>query len=727
MKAKKVFSVLLAAALLSLAVLCVQAEEPGYPRDQVPSEARTAGIWMDYLAGEPNVKHTYLVYQLAKGEVFMEGEKPVLGAVERGSSLQEDDDFQSMLEGTLALMDPESPYYCTSEIDLIKQLNSLWYIDAKRIPYAEMTNEQLLDVEPGYYLIVDTNKNLPETQQSFSAYIFGEALGKTPETGLLTVEPKATTTSLKKEVRDNSKENNWGDHADFSLSNTDGQQITPYLDGLEELVKLEDVLNPNDLHRDVVAFRLTATLGENLDLYDSYKLIFYDVPPVEVDYLKIDNEDGECLYRVEIVDKEENPKFETFNCLNDGKLKGFCFEKPEKNERNIQFGIDDVKQAFIGEDGEPVKLEPGDQVRVTYYMYTQKTEFPMGDDETLSHEGMTVATNKAELEYSNDPMSDQMGKTEPEEAKLYTYSVMIIKTNKGGDPLTGATFALKKKDDSPGAEPNTWIDMSGRTDDDINDRTYGQLELGKEPYADSSDPAATNMWLWKQIDAGDYELVETQAPDGYDKLEEPIQFKLESGLKDGKWTAVISTPPLEENDAVMACGKETVYTFEYYPNMYEEEGYLVYLPASSPIYQNVPGADHRYFPRDLPEDLLEELSEDFLEELPEDLRKFYLEGHNLNLQDLVAYAKEGIFLGCAFDDKGGVWYVADPDRHWMGDFECEALTITVRNFRPDEKDEGVMLPVSGGVGTTAFYVVGGMMVLFAGVILITRKRMSREW
>lgn len=716
MKAKKVFSVLLAAALLSLAVLCVQAEEPGYPRDQVPSEARTAGIWMDYLAGEPNVKHTYLVYQLAKGEVFMEGEKLVLGAVERGGSLKEDDDFQSMLEGTLALMDPESPDYCESEIDLIKQLNSLWYIGAKRIPYAEMTNEQLLDVEPGYYLIVDTNKNLPETQQSFSAFIFGEALGKTPETGLLTVEPKATTTSLKKEVRDNSKENNWGDHADFSLSNISGQQITPYLDGLEELVKLEDVLNPNDLHRDTVAFRLTATLGENLDLYDSYKLIFHDVPPAEVDYLKIDNEDGECLYRVEVVDKEENPKFETFNCLNDGKLEGFCFEKPEKNERNIQFGIDDVKQAFIGEDGKPVKLEPGDQVRVTYYMYTKETEYPMamGDDETLSHEGNTVATNKAELEYSNDPMSDQMGKTEPEEAKLYTYSVMIIKTNKGGDPLTGATFALKKKDDSPGAEPNTWIDMSGRTDDDINDRTYGQLELGKQPYADASDPDATNMWLWKQIDAGDYELVETGAPDGYDKLEEPIQFKLESGLKDGKWTAVISTPPLEENDAVMAFGKETVYTFEYVPNVYvpedEMETYLVYLPVSSPIYQNVPGADHRYFPTDIPEDLAEDY-----------------EGPNPNLKDLVAYAKEGDFDQVAYDNKGGGWMVANPDYHWIGDFECEALTITVRNFRPDEKDEGVMLPVSGGVGTTAFYVVGGMMVLFAGVILITRKRMSREW
>ncbi|MBQ9664379.1 MAG: LPXTG cell wall anchor domain-containing protein [Oscillospiraceae bacterium] len=39
---------------------------------------------------------------------------------------------------------------------------------------------------------------------------------------------------------------------------------------------------------------------------------------------------------------------------------------------------------------------------------------------------------------------------------------------------------------------------------------------------------------------------------------------------------------------------------------------------------------------------------------------------------------------------------------------------------------GVELPSTGGIGTTIFYVVGSIMVVAAGVLLITKKRMSRE-
>lgn len=40
--------------------------------------------------------------------------------------------------------------------------------------------------------------------------------------------------------------------------------------------------------------------------------------------------------------------------------------------------------------------------------------------------------------------------------------------------------------------------------------------------------------------------------------------------------------------------------------------------------------------------------------------------------------------------------------------------------------KGSTLPSTGGVGTTIFYVIGGLMVLAAAVLLITRKRMSSE-
>ena len=41
-------------------------------------------------------------------------------------------------------------------------------------------------------------------------------------------------------------------------------------------------------------------------------------------------------------------------------------------------------------------------------------------------------------------------------------------------------------------------------------------------------------------------------------------------------------------------------------------------------------------------------------------------------------------------------------------------------------NSGTVLPSTGGMGTTLFYVVGGMMVLCAVVLLITKKRVGKE-
>lgn len=47
-------------------------------------------------------------------------------------------------------------------------------------------------------------------------------------------------------------------------------------------------------------------------------------------------------------------------------------------------------------------------------------------------------------------------------------------------------------------------------------------------------------------------------------------------------------------------------------------------------------------------------------------------------------------------------------------------TLTVEN------QSGSLLPSTGGIGTTIFYVIGGLMMLVAAVLLITKKRMSRN-
>ncbi len=59
--------------------------------------------------------------------------------------------------------------------------------------------------------------------------------------------------------------------------------------------------------------------------------------------------------------------------------------------------------------------------------------------------------------------------------------------------------------------------------------------------------------------------------------------------------------------------------------------------------------------------------------------------------------------------------VNDIDDWTKSDF---VFTTDIQNYA------GVQLPSTGGIGTTIFYVVGGIMVLGACVLLITKKRMS---
>ena len=41
-----------------------------------------------------------------------------------------------------------------------------------------------------------------------------------------------------------------------------------------------------------------------------------------------------------------------------------------------------------------------------------------------------------------------------------------------------------------------------------------------------------------------------------------------------------------------------------------------------------------------------------------------------------------------------------------------------------ENQAGAELPSTGGIGTTIFYILGAILVIGAGVVLVTRRRMS---
>jgi LPXTG-motif cell wall-anchored protein len=53
-------------------------------------------------------------------------------------------------------------------------------------------------------------------------------------------------------------------------------------------------------------------------------------------------------------------------------------------------------------------------------------------------------------------------------------------------------------------------------------------------------------------------------------------------------------------------------------------------------------------------------------------------------------------------------------------FDVAAVAKNIINYT------GTELPSTGGMGTTLFYIAGGLLVLVAGILLITKKRMKSE-
>ena len=210
--------------------------------------------------------------------------------------------------------------------------------------------------------------------------------------------------------------------------------------------------------------------------------------------------------------------------------------------------------------------------------------------------------NKVSLTYSNNPNAGGDGDTgtTPEDMVIvYTYKLTVNKVGEDEEtPLTGAGFTLYKKyitepDDKP-VDPN-------------------ETGYYKVTTINSTDDKSISTFTFKGLDAGDYKLVETQVPTGYNKAED-IKFTVEA--------------------------------------TYDTNS-------------------------DAPE-----------------LKNLVIKDANNN----------------TISGEGGSFNVTTT---------FDNISTTIQNFK------GSVLPSTGGIGTTIFYVIGGILMVGAGVLLISRKRTDR--
>lgn len=136
-------------------------------------------------------------------------------------------------------------------------------------------------------------------------------------------------------------------------------------------------------------------------------------------------------------------------------------------------------------------------------------------------------TNTVKVVYSNNPGTNETGESGESKTHQYTFGFDLNKTD-GTNGLAGAQFQLKKGDDAI-----QLIAVIGQ------DNTYRPAKTGEQGIDTVTTPAG-GVIHFTGLAAGTYQLVETTAPEGYNKVADPIDVKIEASYnQDGtleSWT-----------------------------------------------------------------------------------------------------------------------------------------------------------------------------------------------
>ena len=442
----------------------------------------------------PTGDHQYEVYQIFAGEISTNGAgKKVLSntiwgsnSTNRGTGVNVGDAVDESVLNTLkALTGTDATVLATIDD----------YVDLTGLPVAIITNGAVATVPTGYYLIKDKDGTV-SGDDAYTQYIVQIV-------DPVTIQPKADTPSSEKKVKDKNDsattaaavETDWVDTADYDIG-------------------------------DEISYKITATIPATvrLDDFSTYKLNFIDTMSKGLTY-----KDGSSKVYVDdvLVKDATDPE------------KDLVLEPSSANYTGTDSAYTDGGKVLTWAIAN-IKAAPYN-VTTQGSAHTVRIEY-VATLNSNAVSGTAGNPNKMHIEFSNNPHStDDTGSTEDDTNIVFTFDLIVNKVDENSGDLDGAHFALFKRYTSGAPVGKT-------TSDAVTSVTYNN---GNSTYTFTgttwykvAELTTGNEFRFDGIDDGDYVLVETATPTGYNSVA-PYKFTISATHTD----ATLSLDSLQGVDA----------------------------------------------------------------------------------------------------------------------------------------------------------------------------------
>ena len=320
----------------------------------------------------------------------------------------------------------------------------------------------------GYYLFVTSESSLGIGKKNTGtspifAVVGGSAVTVCEKTSIPTVEKKILDAS-KVVGGDITGETDWVDAADSQV----GQEVN---------------------------YRLTGTIADNYDSYDTYSYKFKDQLTDGLDYIK----GSISVYAL------NNGEYTEINPTS------YDVDAPsESNQRvlTVNFSGTNGLKSATAKNGGTLTINANTNIVVFYKAKLNAKAVIAGANNKLEGNPNTVT-----LEYSNNPMVAGTGTSAPDTVVDYTYGLKINKVDLGTEKaLKGAKFTIAAGDTTNGDENSANVKYV-KSDGTLSD---SKVELSMDP---------NGVLTLAGLDAGVYTVTETSAPGGYTKVE-PFTFEI---------------------------------------------------------------------------------------------------------------------------------------------------------------------------------------------------------